>query len=130
MANLVPLRLAGGQPSFVVVQNGSVRKWTGSAFVDLAARQSVTGPDQQGHASAFTLYDDDGQSLGYQDGSDPKTVWIRLRWDDAARRLTLEPDPRMRQWPGGVRAFTVEAADASAKPRRVEFRGEPVRVEL
>jgi hypothetical protein len=83
-----------------------------------------------GANGTFTLYDDDGHSLGYRDGSDAKTVWIRLHWDDAARRLTLEPDKRMKQWPGGVRAFTVEVAGGGAKPRRVEFRGERVVVEL
>jgi alpha-glucosidase (family GH31 glycosyl hydrolase) len=78
----------------------------------------------------FTLYDDDGHGLGYRDGSDPKTVWLRCRWDDAARRLTLEPDPRMKKWPGGVRVFSVEIAGSDAKPKRVEFRGEKVVVDL
>jgi alpha-glucosidase/alpha-D-xyloside xylohydrolase len=94
--------------------------------------QPVTGPTAlrvyPGADGTFTLYDDDGQSLGYRDGSDPKTVWVRCRWDDAARRLTLEPDGRMKKWPGGVRAFTVELADGSAKPKQVEFRGERVAV--
>lgn len=83
-----------------------------------------------GTNGTFTLYDDDGQSLGYRDGSDTKTVWIRLQWDDAARRLTVEPDPRMKKWPGGVRTFMVETAGGGAKPKRVEFRGERMVVEL
>ncbi len=83
-----------------------------------------------GAHGAFTLYDDDGQSLGYRDGSDPKTVWIRFRWDDGARRLTVEPDQRMKHWPGGVRVFAVETADGNGKPKQVEFRGEQVMVDL
>src|SRR6185295_6263787 len=55
-----------------------------------------------------------GQSLGYRDGSDAKTVWIRARWDDAARQLTLEPDARMKKWPGGTRVFAVEVAGGGA----------------
>jgi len=89
--------------------------------------EPVNGPTtlriHPGANGAFTLYDDDGQSLGYRDGSDPKTVWIQFRWDDAARRLTLEPDKRMKRWPGGVRTFAIEIAGSEAKPRRVEFRG-------
>ena len=37
----------------------------------------------------FTLYMDDGISLNYLKG---KVAWIRMKWDDAARELTLEPD--------------------------------------
>src|SRR4030095_361130 len=74
--------------------------------------QSVTEPTtlrvHPGANGAFTLYVDDGQSLGYRDGSDAQIIWIRVRWDDSARRLTLEPDERMKKWPGGARLFTTE----------------------
>jgi len=83
-----------------------------------------------GANGTFTLYDDDGQSLGYRDGSDTKTIWIRFRWDDAARRLTIEPDTRMKKWPGGVRVLSVEFAGSDAQRRRVEFRGEQVQMKL
>jgi alpha-glucosidase/alpha-D-xyloside xylohydrolase len=96
--------------------------------------QAVTAPTNlrvhPGADGAFTLYDDDGQSLGYRDGVDAKTVWIRVRWDDSARRLTLEPDKRMMKWPGGVRVFTVEIAGQDAQPKQVEFRGKRVSVNL
>ena len=78
----------------------------------------------------FTLYDDDGASLGYRDGSDSKTVWIRFRWDDSARRITLETDERMKKWAGSTRVFAVEVAGSIAKPRLVEFRGTPVAADL
>jgi alpha-glucosidase/alpha-D-xyloside xylohydrolase len=85
-----------------------------------------------GANGAFTLYDDDGQTLGYRNDTDAKTVWIRFRWDDAARRLTMEPDERMKRWPGGVRVFDVEAAGRgrTAPARRVEFRGEQLSINL
>lgn len=96
--------------------------------------QPVTEPTTlrvyPGASGTFTLYDDDGQGLGYRDGSDPKTVWIRIRWDDATGRLTLEPDARMRQWPGGARVFTIEVVGRDVQPKRVEFCGEPVEVTL
>jgi alpha-glucosidase/alpha-D-xyloside xylohydrolase len=96
--------------------------------------QSVTEPTtlrvHPGANGSFTLYDDDGQSLGYRDGSDAKAIWITARWDDAARRLTLEPDARMKQWPGGMRVFAVEAAGSEAEAKTVEFRGERVAVNL
>jgi alpha-glucosidase/alpha-D-xyloside xylohydrolase len=96
--------------------------------------QPVTEPTTfrvyPGANGTFALYDDDGQSLGYRDGSDPKTVWIRLRWDDAARHLTIEPDERMKKWPGGVRTFAVEVAGRDAKPKQVDFRGERVGVDF
>jgi alpha-glucosidase (family GH31 glycosyl hydrolase) len=81
-----------------------------------------------GANGAFTLYDDDGQSLGYRDGADSKTVWMRCRWDDASRHLTLELDPRTKRWPGEARIFAVEAKGSDA--RRVEFRGEKIVVKL
>jgi alpha-glucosidase/alpha-D-xyloside xylohydrolase len=96
--------------------------------------QKKTGPTTlriyPGANGEFTLYDDDGQSLGYRDGSDPKTVWIQYRWDDATRRLTIAPDPRMKQWPGGGRTFMIELAGNRAKPKLVEFRGVRMVVQL
>jgi alpha-glucosidase len=94
--------------------------------------QTVTGPTtlrvHPGADGAFTLYDDDGQSLGYRDGSDAKIVWIRARWDDGARRLTLEADERMKKWPGGVREFAVETVGSDSGSKRVVFNGERIEV--
>ena len=42
----------------------------------------------RGANGEFTLYQDDGISQRYLDG---EGSWIRMSWDDAARRLTLEP---------------------------------------
>lgn len=71
--------------------------------------QTASGPTtlriQPGGNGAFTLYDDDGRSLGYRDGSDARTTRIKFRWDDAKRALTIPADMRMKRWLGGVRAF-------------------------
>jgi alpha-glucosidase/alpha-D-xyloside xylohydrolase len=97
--------------------------------------QKIDGPPATlrvypGANGDFALYDDDGQSLGYRDGSDMKTVWIQLHWDDAARQLTISPDPRMKQWPGGNRNFTIELIGSNGKPKTAEFRGQRMVVQL
>jgi alpha-glucosidase (family GH31 glycosyl hydrolase) len=108
-----------------VIPLDPVRQYTAEPVTEPTTLRVHPGSDGD-----FTLYDDDGLGLGYRDGSDPKTVWLRCQWDDAARRLTLEPDPRMKKWPGGVRVFSAEIAGSDAKPKRVEFHGEKVVVDL
>ncbi|HKW29792.1 MAG TPA: TIM-barrel domain-containing protein, partial [Verrucomicrobiae bacterium] len=81
-----------------------------------------------GKDGVFTLYDDDGQSLDYLHDPDPAAVWIRFHWDDASRRLTIGPDPRMKQWPGGARVYQVQLVGRNVEPKRIEFRGVPVQV--
>jgi alpha-glucosidase (family GH31 glycosyl hydrolase) len=94
--------------------------------------QSVTEPTllrvYPGTSGVFTLYDDDGRSLAYSNGSDTQMVWIRLHWDDAGHRLSLEPDARMKNWPGGVRSFAVEIVGTKAAPSAVDFSGRRVTV--
>jgi len=96
--------------------------------------QSVSEPTTirvfPGEDGAFTLYDDDGQTLGYREGSDPQTVWIRFQWDDATRRLTIERDERMQEWRGPTRQFVVELSHGSTVTDPIEFRGEPVVIRL
>ena len=83
-----------------------------------------------GQDGAFTLYDDDGRSLDYLHDADPAAVWIRFHWNDRTRRLTLGPDSRMKQWPGGARAYRVQLVGGGAEPKGIEFRGAPVAVNL
>jgi alpha-glucosidase (family GH31 glycosyl hydrolase) len=94
--------------------------------------EPVSGPTAMkiypGADGEFTLYDDDGESPRYLNGSDNKTVWIRFKWNDAKRRLTIEPDSRMKKWPGGVRAFTAETIGSSTQPKPIEFRGKRIEV--
>jgi alpha-glucosidase len=96
--------------------------------------QPVTGPTTlqvyPGADGAFTLYDDDGQSLGYGNGSDSQMMWIRIRWHDTTHRLTLQPDPRMKHWPGGTRVFTAHVIGSGAEPKRIEFHGATVETQL
>jgi alpha-glucosidase (family GH31 glycosyl hydrolase) len=95
-----------------------VRQYTAQPVTEPTTLQIYPGAD-----GTFNLYDDGGESLGYRDGSDPKTIWIRIHWDDSTHRLTLLPDPRMKQWPGGTRVFTAKIVGSGAESKQVEFRG-------
>lgn len=117
----LPLYVRAG----AIVPLDPVRQFTAQGVEAPTTLRVYPGTD-----GAWTLYDDDGWSLGCRDGSDPKTVWIGFRWEDKERRLTLEPDPRMKRWPGGERVFSVEAAGEDSKPTQVIFRGERVTTTL
>ncbi len=94
--------------------------------------EPVDGPTSlkiyPGADGEFTLYDDDGESPAYLKNADTKTVWIRCRWNNTARRLIVEPDKRMKKWPDGARTFAVEVIGSGAKPKLIEFRGQRVEV--
>ena len=96
--------------------------------------QPVAGPTtlriHPGADGAFTLYDDDGQSLGYRNGSDVRTIWISIRWDDAKRTLRIAPDKRMKKWPGGTRTFSIELAGEKSTAKQIEFKGKTVQLKL
>jgi alpha-glucosidase (family GH31 glycosyl hydrolase) len=112
-----------------IVPLDPVRQHTAEVVTEPTTLHVFPGAD-----GGFTLYDDDGESLGYRDGSDPKTVWIRFRWEDATRTLTAERDARMPRWTGGERVFEVRVmTDRDApqtQPHRVVFRGEPMSIGL
>jgi alpha-glucosidase/alpha-D-xyloside xylohydrolase len=94
--------------------------------------QVVAGPTTllvyPGADGDFTLYDDDGQGLGYRDGSDLSTIWIHFHWNDRAQELTLEPDTRMKKWPGPAREYAVELAGVASQARRISFVGDKLTV--
>ena len=71
-------------------------------------------------------YDDDGRTFAYREGA-----WMRLslRWQNAARRLTISPAPGSRMLPSGSREFEVRLAGGTTT-RRVRFDGKPVSVSL
>ena len=108
-----------------IVPLDPVRQFTAQQIVEPTTLRIHPGAN-----GTFTLYDDDGQSLGYRDGSDAKIVWIRIHWDDAAHRLTIEPHERMTQWPGGAREFVAEIAGEGGVSKRISFKGERVEVKL
>lgn len=98
--------------------------------------QSVTGPTvlrvYPGADGDFSLYDDDGQSLGYRDGSDLSVVWIHFHWNDNARELTMGPAAAeaMAGRPAGARDYAVELAGATSHPTTVSYAGKKLNVKL
>jgi alpha-glucosidase (family GH31 glycosyl hydrolase) len=117
----LPLYVRAG----AIIPLDPVRQYTSQVVSEPTILRIHPGAD-----GTFTLYDDDGENLGYRNGSDPKTVWIRFRWDDAKRQLFVEPDPRMKKWSGSARAFAIELPGATSTLNKVEFRGEPVSLSL
>ena len=119
----------GTMPIYVragaIIPLDPVRQYTGEPVTDPTTLRVYDGADGD-----FTLYDDDGQSLGYKNGSDTNTIWIHMHWDNAARRLTLRPDKRMKRWPGGARVFAVELAGGNGAPKQIEFRGQTVETQI
>lgn len=75
-----------------------------------------------GRDGAFRLYDD-GKSLDYQKG---QFAWTRLAWDDAAKRLTIEPDGDA-GYAVGDRTFAVELVGTDRR-ETVKYAGKRVEV--
>ncbi len=74
----------------------------------------------------FVIYDDDGASLDYM--KDVAT-WTRVRWNDRARTLTIEPDSRSKAKNVPARRFEVLLApDGTRQP--VDYAGRRIVVKL
>jgi alpha-glucosidase/alpha-D-xyloside xylohydrolase len=101
-------------------------------------RQYLSEPTSQpttlrvfpGADGAFMFYDDDGESLGYLEKSDPKIVWIRGQWDESSRLLTLEPMPGAPRARGLERVFLVECLGKSTITQRIVYRGSKMKIQL
>jgi len=65
-----------------------VRQYTTQAVDEPTTLKVYRGADGQ-----YTLYDDDGISLDYLKGD---SVHILIKWDDSAKRLTLEPTTKQK----------------------------------
>jgi alpha-glucosidase/alpha-D-xyloside xylohydrolase len=95
-----------------------VRQHTGEA-----TREPTTIRVYPGRDGEFRLYEDDGKSLEYSRG---KFTWTRFKWDDAARRLTIEPDG-VPGFASGERTFVVEVIGGK-QSRTVKYAGKRVEV--
>jgi alpha-glucosidase/alpha-D-xyloside xylohydrolase len=116
---MLPLYVRAG----AILPLDPVRQYTGERVTEPTTLRVYPGAN-----GTFTLYDDDGQTLGYRDGSDPATVWLRMNWDEANRRLVLESDQRMEKWPGVSRAFNIEVVGINRTPPQIQFKGERTEV--
>jgi alpha-glucosidase/alpha-D-xyloside xylohydrolase len=112
----------GTMPLYVragaIIPLDPVRQHTGEATTEPTTVRIYPGRDGE-----FRLYDDDGKSLDYTRG---KFTWTRLKWDDKAKRLVIEPDGEA-GYALGERTFVVEVV-GTAKPQTVKYGGKQVSV--
>jgi alpha-glucosidase (family GH31 glycosyl hydrolase) len=102
-----------------------VRQYTSQPVNEPTTLQIFGGADGD-----FTLYDDDGHTPAYQSKDDPQAKWLRLHWNDAAGTLTISPDPRMKTWTFGTRAFNLQFGRDEAAVKPAEFSGMPMTIPL
>ncbi|MBC7785112.1 MAG: DUF5110 domain-containing protein [Burkholderiales bacterium] len=118
----MPLYVKAG----AIIPLDPVRQYTSEPVTEPTRIEIYPGADGD-----FTLYDDDGHTLGYRDPTDASTIWIKMHWDDAARKLTIEPDARMKAMPTAARTFDIVIKDRKdARPLRVEFKGSKIEAGL
>ena len=114
-----------------IVPFGPELQWTGEKPADPLTLFVYAGAD-----GTFTLYEDDGLSYGYEKGAFAR---IPLRWDDAAKTLTI--GKREGTFPGMLAARRFEVVLVTkAKPvgfsfepqaaRPVAYSGEEVTLKL
>ena len=96
-----------------------IRQHTGEVVDAPTTLRVYTGADGD-----FTLYEDDGVSLGYLRG---EGRWTRVRWDDGARRLRVEAGARAGAGGAVPRVFRVELLQ-EGRTATVEYAGEPVEI--
>lgn len=80
-----------------------------------------------GNDGCFLLYEDEGDSYHYEQGA---FATIQIKWDNAARLLTL--GQRAGQYPGMLeqREFRVIVHDVKSDGRRVHYDGQSISVDL
>jgi alpha-D-xyloside xylohydrolase len=92
---------------------------------DVADWQSLDIQVYPGRDADFTLYEDEGDGYGYEQG---QRSTIRLHWNDRARRLTI--DRRQGNFPGMSvnRSFNVNVV--GGKSQTVSYSGKAVTVKF
>ena len=89
-------------------------------YVDEPSDQPTTLAVYTGINGESVLYEDDGKSLDYLHNV---ATWTRIRWDDKARTLTIEPDERSAKKADGPRRFDVRLVPSNAT-RTTQYTGE------
>jgi alpha-D-xyloside xylohydrolase len=117
----IPVHVRAGS----IIPFGPELQYTSEKPAEPITLRVYTGAD-----GSFTLYEDDGESYGYE-----KALFatIALRWAQASRTLTI--GARQGSFPGmlGQRTFEVIAVAAGRPPapaRVVKYDGTEVRMEL
>jgi alpha-glucosidase/alpha-D-xyloside xylohydrolase len=94
-----------------------VRQYTGQKVDEPTTLKIYRGADGQ-----YTLYDDDGISLGYLKGDSVQTL---IKWDDSAKRLTLEPTTKQK----AKRTFKLEFIPDGVT-KEIRYTGQRVEMEF
>jgi alpha-glucosidase/alpha-D-xyloside xylohydrolase len=112
----LPLYVRAG----AIVPLDPVRQYTAQPVTEPTTLKVFPGADGE-----FVLYDDDGKSLDYlQD----RATWTRIRWNEHAQTLTIEPDARSKTRPVSRRFEVVltkggrhKSVDYSGRKTEVRF---------
>jgi alpha-glucosidase/alpha-D-xyloside xylohydrolase len=116
----IPIYVRAG----AIIPLDPVRQYTAQEVDEPTTVRVYPGAD-----GSFTMYDDDGHTLGYQNGSDGRESWIRFEWGDVARRLVIAPGSRSKDGPtGGKRAFDIRLMGDPVRTKRVEYQGKRLEV--
>jgi alpha-glucosidase/alpha-D-xyloside xylohydrolase len=113
----MPLHVRAG----AIVPHAPVREYT-----EQQTSEPMTVVVYPGADGAFTLYEDDGRSFEYRQG---RHMRLAMRWNDAARRLSIGLAPGSRMLPPLSRPVRVRAA-GTKEEKAVEFTGKPIEVRL
>src|SRR5262249_13588883 len=113
----LPLYVRAGS----IVPLDPVRQYTAQIVNEPTVLKVYSGAEGE-----FVLYDDDGFSLDYLRQVDS---WIRIRWDDRVRTLTIEPDARSKMKSQQSRKFEVLVLPEGAR-KIVDYTGRRLRVEF
>jgi len=114
----IPIYVRAG----AIIPFDPVRQYMAEPVDEPTTLKVFTGADGE-----FTLYEDDGISLGYLQGH---ATWTKMTWDDAEQRLVLEPGA-----PEGTtsqplqRSFKIQLIPGG-QTKRVNYGGERVVVSL
>jgi alpha-glucosidase (family GH31 glycosyl hydrolase) len=113
----MPLYVRAG----AIIPFDPVRQYTAEQVDEPTTLRVYAGADGD-----FTLYEDDGESLDYLEG---EATWTRVTWDDAERRLAIEPGGDGAAPGPPPRPFRVEVLPEGTV-RDVEYDGERVEIGL
>ena len=111
----MPLHVRAG----AILPHAPVREYT-----EQQTSEPMTVVVYPGADGAFTMYEDDGRSFDYRQGAQMR---LAMRWNDAARRLSIGLAPGSKMLPPATRPIRVRIA-GTKEERAVEFTGKPVEV--
>jgi alpha-glucosidase len=113
----MPLHVRAG----AIVPHAPVREYT-----EQQTSEPLTVVVYPGADGAFTMYEDDGRSFDYRQG---RQMRLAMRWNDAAKRLSIGLAPGSRILPPMSRPIRVRIA-GSKEVKPVEFVGKPIAVKV